>query len=119
MLRDALEIVAVALGTLFMLVASLGVLRLPDFYARIHAPTKAATLGLALLLAGFALHLPEASSVTKALLALLFIAATAPVGAHLLARAAHRSGVRASRVTLDEYAPHAGETSRPGERGDG
>lgn len=122
MLRSALEILAVALGTLFMLVASLGVLRLPDFYARIHAPTKAATLGLALLLAAFALHLPEPSSVTKALLALLFIAATAPVGAHLLARAAYRRGVRAERVTLDEYAPHAereGEDSRPGERGDG
>ncbi|WP_437978357.1 monovalent cation/H(+) antiporter subunit G [Sorangium sp. So ce295] len=105
MLASALEIAAAVAGTFFMFVASLGVLRLPDFYARIHAPTKAATLGLAFLLAALALHFRELSSVTKAALALLFVAVTAPLGAHILARAAYRSGVRAPRTRVDEYGP--------------
>jgi multicomponent Na+:H+ antiporter subunit G len=106
LLISALEIAVVLAGTCFMFVASLGVLRLPDFYARVHAPTKAATLGLAFLLAGLALHLRELSSVTKAALALLFIGVTAPLGAHILARSAYRSGVRAEGTILDEYGPH-------------
>ncbi|WP_437767937.1 monovalent cation/H(+) antiporter subunit G [Sorangium sp. So ce281] len=105
MLASALEIAAAVAGTFFMFVASLGVLRLPDFYARIHAPTKAATLGLAFLLAALALHFKELSSVTKAALALLFVAVTAPLGAHILARAAYRSGVRAPGTRVDEYGP--------------
>ncbi len=103
MFASALEIAAALAGTFFMFVASLGVLRLPDFYARIHAPTKAATLGLACLLAALALHFRELTSVTKALLALLFVGVTAPVGAHIVARAAYRSGVRAPGTLVDDY----------------
>ncbi|WP_437515403.1 monovalent cation/H(+) antiporter subunit G [Sorangium sp. So ce1099] len=105
MFASALEIAAALAGTFFMFVASLGVLRLPDFYARIHAPTKAATLGLTFLLAALALHFRELASVTKAALALFFVGVTAPVGAHILARAAYRSGVRASDTLVDEYGP--------------
>jgi multicomponent Na+:H+ antiporter subunit G len=102
----ALELVFVLLGVFFMLVAAVGVLRLPDFYARVHAPTKAATLGLFFLLLAVLVALPEGVVATKALLALLFIGATAPVGAHILARAAYRNGVPAAPDTeLDEYAP--------------
>jgi multicomponent Na+:H+ antiporter subunit G len=90
---DVLALAAVVLGVFFMLVASFGVLRLPDFTQRIHAPTKAATLGLIFLLLALSLHAREGPVVTKALLALLFIGVTAPVGAHILARAAKRQGV--------------------------
>jgi multicomponent Na+:H+ antiporter subunit G len=101
-----IEAVAVIIGALFMFLASLGVLRLGDFYARIHAPTKAATLGLAFLLAALALEVRDKDAVTKAVLAMLFIGMTAPVGAHILARAAYRRGMRPS-VRVDEYAPFA------------
>jgi multicomponent Na+:H+ antiporter subunit G len=105
-LLQAIEIVAIVVGVFFMLVSSLGVLRLKDFYLRIHAPTKAATLGLSFLLIAVAMNVGEKTVVTKAVLALLFIAATAPVGAHLLSRAAYRNGVPPSADTeLDEYAP--------------
>ncbi|WP_437728284.1 monovalent cation/H(+) antiporter subunit G [Sorangium sp. So ce861] len=107
MFASALEIAAAVAGTFFMFMASLGVLRLPDFYARIHAPTKAATLGLACLLAALALHFQELASVTKAALALFFVGVTAPVGAHILARAAYRSGVRAPGTRVDEYGSSA------------
>jgi multicomponent Na+:H+ antiporter subunit G len=101
----SLKLLCILLGVFFMFVGSLGVLRLPDFYSRVHAPTKAATLGLFFLLFAVALDLAEGVVVTKAFLALLFIAATAPVGAHILARAAFRNGVAPMEGTeTDEYA---------------
>jgi multicomponent Na+:H+ antiporter subunit G len=112
MVIEILEVAALLLGVFFMLVASFGVFRLPDFHTRIHAPTKAATLGLAFLLVALALHVQETAAVTKALLAMLFIGMTAPVGAHILARAAYRSGVR-PRVKKDEYAPIGSRSTRP------
>lgn len=94
MLTEALLLAAVLLGAFFMLVASLGVLRLSDFFLRMHAPTKAATLGLFLLLIALIISTRDGKVATKALLAVLFIGATAPVGAHILSRAAIRSGLR-------------------------
>lgn len=102
------ERAAVALilaGAFFVLVSSIGVFRLPDFYLRVHAPTKAATLGLFFLLGAFALDVRDRAVVTKAILAVLFIGTTAPVGAHLLTRAAYRHGVPScSDPETDEYA---------------
>jgi multicomponent Na+:H+ antiporter subunit G len=102
---SVVAMVCVMIGVFFIFVASLGLLRLPDFYARVHAPTKAATLGLFFLLAALSLSQPQPMVITKALLAMLFIGATAPVGAHILVRAAYRNGVRPMEGTLlDEYA---------------
>jgi multicomponent Na+:H+ antiporter subunit G len=102
---SVLKIVCVLIGVFFIFVASLGVLRLPDFYSRVHAPTKAATLGLFFLLFALSLAHPQPMVITKAFLALLFIGATAPVGAHILARAAYRNGVAPMAGTLvDQYA---------------
>jgi multicomponent Na+:H+ antiporter subunit G len=99
-----IEVLAIVIGVFFMFVSSLGVLRLPDFYSRLHAPTKAATLGLFFLFVAVAIGVPEKVVVTKALLALIFIAATAPVGAHIMSRAAYRTGVRPDeRMVIDEY----------------
>lgn len=100
-----IKVACVLVGVFFVFVASVGVLRLPDFYSRVHAPTKAATLGLFFLLFALTIDQPEAMVFTKALLALLFIGATAPVGAHILTRAAYRNGVPPMEGTLmDEYA---------------
>jgi len=87
-----------------MMIAAIGMLRLADFYQRIHAPTKAATLGLMFLLAAASLALKDQGVVTKAFLAIVFFAVTAPVGAHLLCRAAYRKGVKPASETLrDDY----------------
>jgi multicomponent Na+:H+ antiporter subunit G len=103
---DLLVTAAIVVGTFFMFVASLGVFRLSDFYLRVHAPTKAATLGLIFLLTAVALDVREKTVVTKAVLALVFIGVTAPVGGHILTRAAYRNGIPASPGTrIDEYAP--------------
>jgi multicomponent Na+:H+ antiporter subunit G len=99
------EMVAVGVGVFFMFVSAMGVLRLRDFYQRVHAPTKAATLGLTFLLIAVAMNVRETTVVTKAVLALLFIGATAPVGAHLLSRAAYRNGIKpVQEPVVDEYA---------------
>ena len=92
-------------GALFMLVAAIGVLKLPDLYQRLHASSKAATLGVALLLLGAALDSGETGVVSRCLMAIFFFILTAPVGAHLITRAAYYQGEPLAKETLsDEWA---------------
>ena len=79
---------------MFCLVAAVGMVRLPDTLIRMHAATKAGTLGAGLILAGVAMHFWEVGVALRALLTLVFLFMTAPVGAHLIGRAAYRSGIR-------------------------
>jgi len=81
------------LGGLFALVGALGLLRFPDFFMRLHAPTKASTLGLgAVLLASIGLAWWQGASGLQALLITLFVFITAPVSANLMAKAALHLG---------------------------
>lgn len=84
--------VCIALGAFFVGVAALGVLRMPDLFTRMHAATKAGTLGAGLLLVGAALVLRDPWVAIRALLTVAFLALTIPVASHLVARAAYRSG---------------------------
>jgi multicomponent K+:H+ antiporter subunit G len=80
----------ILIGAAFTLVGSLGLLRLRDFYSRLHAPTKATTLGVGSLLiasAVFFSYQDEGLSLHEVLVT-LFLFITAPVGAHLMAKAA-------------------------------
>jgi len=79
------------LGSLVLLVASVGLLRMPDVYNRLQVGTKASTLGTILTLAGILLILPEWWG--KLILLILFILMTNPVSSHVLARAAYHSGI--------------------------
>lgn len=105
----ALELLAAAgvvVGVFFMFVASFGLVRLPDFYLRVHAPTKAATLGLFALVVALLAAVPAVRG-EEALLAALFIGSTIPVSAHILLRAAYRSGLRPPAELHDEYGDFA------------
>ena len=75
-------------GTAFMLTSSIGLVRLPDFYTRMHGPTKAATLGVICVLAACVLYFTFEREFfnIREIVALLFLFATAPVGAHLRAQ---------------------------------
>ena len=73
--------------------ASLGLVRLPDLYTRMHASTKPATLGVSLVVAALAVQTGELGIGVRALLIVLFFLLTAPVAAHRLARAAYQAGV--------------------------
>lgn len=81
------------LGAALVLVACLGVLRLPDLYTRMHASTKPATLGVSLIVAALAIHAGELGIAARGLLIVLFFLLTAPVAAHRLAHAAYQAGV--------------------------
>ena len=94
---DLLRIISmlvVAAGAFFLLVGSVGIIRLPDFYARTHATSKSDTLGLMLVLAGLAIYEGFDLNSVKLLLVLVFVVLTNPVGAHALARAAQKFGLR-------------------------
>jgi multicomponent K+:H+ antiporter subunit G len=110
-MNPLLEIVVSVLllvGGFFTLVGAIGLVRLPDFFMRLHAPTKATTLGVGgMLLASIVWSLGGDPSL-KELLITLFLFVTAPVSAHLLARAALNRGLR-SRAPLPPRPPAGGE----------
>ncbi|MEM1064030.1 MAG: monovalent cation/H(+) antiporter subunit G [Pseudomonadota bacterium] len=84
------EVVAgmlVLVGGAFAIIASLGVIRLPDVLTRMHASTKAGTLASSLILVAVALHFEELSVVAKCVAAVLFLLLTAPLAAHMIGRA--------------------------------
>ncbi len=85
--------VLVGIGSALIAIAGLGILRLPDVYSRMHAATKAASLGLASILAGTALLFPGLDTAVKLVLAIAFQFLTAPVASHMIGRAAYRAGV--------------------------
>ncbi len=92
-------------GGLFVLVGSIGLLRLQDFYVRLHAPTKATTLGLgAILIASmvFMYHMHGYVSINE-LLITLFLVITAPVTAHILAKAAMHHRVKLMERTRNKH----------------
>jgi multicomponent K+:H+ antiporter subunit G len=76
-------------GGLFTLIGAIGMLRFKDFYMRLHAPTKATTLGVGgVLLASMATSISQGAWALQELLITLFLFVTAPVSANLLAKAA-------------------------------
>lgn len=80
------------LGALFILLAGIGILRMPDTYLRMAVTTKAATLGVGLLLLAAALYFNDLSTTTRVVAIIIFILLTAPVGAHLIGRASYIVG---------------------------
>lgn len=92
-------------GALLALIAGIGLQRFPDVFARMHAATKPATLGLVLVLSGAALLMPDSGAVVKLLLVAVLQFITAPVSSHLVGRAAYRAGTELSDQTaVDELA---------------
>jgi len=102
---DVIAAVLILVGVALAIAAGLGLQRFPDVFARMHAATKPATLGLVLVLAGAALRVEAAGDVAKLLLVLILQFITAPVGAHMVGRAAYRAGTELSpTTTIDELA---------------
>lgn len=89
-LLTALSMFSLTAGTLFILVAGIGILRLPDLLCRSHAVAKAMTLGICLMFLGLYLYLSnfETGTGLKILLAVLFQLLTIPVSSHLLCQLA-------------------------------
>ena len=93
MVRAWLTIALIAVGVFFLTVGTVGMLRLPNVYNRMHATSKPTTLGTAaIFLAGFA-HFGPGSEGLTALIGIVFLFLTIPTGAHMIARAAEKIGV--------------------------
>ncbi|MEJ6392626.1 monovalent cation/H(+) antiporter subunit G [Gymnodinialimonas sp. 2305UL16-5] len=93
MIVDYILAALILLGGFFCFVAGLGVLRLPDVLIRMHASTKAGTLGAGLILIAVAVFFADTATITRAVATIVFLLITAPVAAHMIGRAAFRSGV--------------------------
>ncbi len=102
MLLHALTIALAVTGALFFLAGTLGLLRLPDFYSRVHAATKCDTVGAGAILLALAIHVAPHPEALKILVLLLLVLLSSPTSGHALARAAHHTGLEPWR--------------RPGER---
>lgn len=92
-LVEFLVCAAILGGAVFVLIGSIGLARLPDFYQRLHGPTKASTLGVGAIVIGCVLFFSWKAQAPQlqTILVALFLMITAPVSAHMLAKAAmHR-----------------------------
>lgn len=96
----------ILLGGSFTFIGSLGLARLPDFYSRLHGPTKATTLGVGSILIASALHFSHQGSLSlHEVLVTLFLFITAPVSAHLLSKAAQHLGLESLAPRPDRNDP--------------
>ncbi len=93
------------LGALFMFLAGVGLIRLPDLYLRMSATSKAATIGASLVLLGAAIHFGTAAVAGRAVVIVAFLFMTAPVAAHTIGRAGYRrKSPMWEGTTVDELA---------------
>lgn len=91
-----LDVIAAAFlvaGAAFMLLSGIGLLRMPDLYTRMSATSKAASLGAGLALLAVAIHHARLDVSVRAVAAIVFVFLTVPVAAHMVGRAAYRSGI--------------------------
>ena len=102
-MTDIIVMILSTIGALHILVAAIGLVRMPDFYTRLSVTVKAATMGAGFLLVAVALHFTEFSTTTKALAVIFFLFVTAPVSGHMICRSAYFSGVKLwDKSVLDE-----------------
>lgn len=97
---ELIVVMLLLVGSVISLIAAIGLLRLPDVFIRMHASTKAGTLGIELVMVACALHFNEPAAWLKAAIVVLFIVITAPVAAHMLGRAAYRLGEDFAKHTV-------------------
>lgn len=97
---DILITVLSTIGALAIFFASLGILRMPDFYLRLSVTVKAATMGVGLLLLCAAILFPDVSVTTKTFAIIFFLFITSPIAAHMIARAAYFTGTPLWKDTL-------------------
>ncbi len=105
---DAVGLACLAVGAVMCLTSAIGLLRLPDLYARMHAATKPQALGLMLAMLGLGLRARSGLDVGMLLFVITFQMLTIPVSAQLISRARYRS---------DEAARAAGQAQGPQDGG--
>jgi CPA2 family monovalent cation:H+ antiporter-2 len=106
-MNEILSSVLMLIGATFALLAGAGVVRMPDLFTRMQAATKASTLGIGCIILAVAVHFGELGITTRALATIIFVILTAPVAAHMIARAAYFVGVPLwDQTIIDELHGH-------------
>ena len=111
-IADIVSSVSMIIGTGFMLIAAIGIIRMPDFYIRMSTITKATSLGIGFILLGATIHLNSLEIILKAAAIVSFIFITSPVSAYIIAKAAKKIHVPFwGKTDVGEYldadeAPH-------------
>jgi multicomponent Na+:H+ antiporter subunit G len=90
------------IGAFFMLLAAIGLLRMPDLFLRMSATSKAGTLGAGLIVLGGAIFFADFGIYTRSLAIVVFLMLTTPVAAHLIGRAAYFSGIPLWEGTIQD-----------------
>lgn len=109
LIRTSLACISIIAGLFFVLAGTLGVLRLPDFYTRLHAAGMTDTLGAELILLGLIIQAGFTQMSLKLLLVAFFLLLTSPTATHAIAYAAYKAGLK----------PRLGKYSAPPVDGDG
>jgi multicomponent Na+:H+ antiporter subunit G len=103
-MNESAGLIFIVIGIAFDFLGCLGLVRFPDVYNRLHSSIKCVTLGTSSILFGLFLYKGFTAAGIKGLLCIIFLMLTAPVSAHALARAAHKSGVKLSKDSVcDKY----------------
>ncbi len=103
-MSETIGMILLVIGITFDIVGCIGLVRLPDIYNRLQAATKCVTLGTSMILLSVVFYTGFNSIGVKALLCIWFILITAPTGAHAIARAAHRTGIKLwDKSVMDKY----------------
>lgn len=107
MIREIMVSLFLLMGGILSLIAAAGVLRMPDIFTRMHAATKVGTVGVSSITIGLMIHFGSITVISRGILVIAFFLLTAPVAAHMIARAAYRSGVSLWILTrIDEWKTH-------------
>ncbi len=107
MIREIMVSLFLLMGGILSLIAVAGVLRMPDIFTRMHAATKVGTVGVSSITIGLMIHFGNITVLSRGILVIAFFLLTVPVAAHMIARAAYRSGVSLWILTrIDEWKTH-------------
>ena len=91
-IQEIIAALLMALGLIFLVGSMIGMLRLPDFYSRVHASGNSETLGTMLVFLGLAVYNGVSITSAKLLIILMFIFVGNPIGSHILTKAAYKTG---------------------------
>ncbi|MBK9260101.1 MAG: Na+/H+ antiporter subunit G [Polyangiaceae bacterium] len=112
MISDIIEGALLVIGSIFILLAAVGILRMPDLFTRLQVTSKASVFGMTCILSAAALHFDAPAVTARAVIIIAFVVLTIPVATHLLARAGYTTNVPLSPETVvNELAGHYDPTT--------
>ncbi|MGI6263336.1 MAG: monovalent cation/H(+) antiporter subunit G [Succiniclasticum sp.] len=111
--REIIAFVLMGLGLVFLIGSAIGMLRLPDFYSRVHASGNTETLGTALVFLGLAVYNGLNDASLKIIVIFLFVFLGNPIGSHILSKTAYKTGhpvwTKKNAKKVEQFAKRAEE----------